>query len=290
MDGNFVDNLRFSFKAVPSNWESKAGLITTDYGNIRVLDTGGNGPAIIIVPDAPNVIEHLMKLISRLSKNFRVICFELPGTGFSYPNSNYDYSILKGSALILHIMDILGIDRATLAFSCCNGFYAIKAAELFPERIEQLILCQTPSLQAMNEWTKITIPNVLQLPIIGQVANSFLEHKLAKNWYRYALPKSTDKSNYQTIAIHSLKNGACFCLSGLVQGLHKDLNSHLKLLEVPSILVWGIKDYTHRETENTSIWEHIPNCEIVEFNECGHFPELEDTDKFVELINERLKK
>ncbi|NMH86963.1 alpha/beta fold hydrolase [Flavivirga algicola] len=289
MVGNFIDNIRFDLKKIPSNWNSGARLTKTDYGNIRVLDTGGNKPVIINTPDGPNVIEHHLKLIKELSKNFRIICFELPGIGFSYPNFKYDYSLTKASKLIINLMDILKVPRATLAFSCSNGFYAIKTAELYPDRVNKLFLSQTPSLHAMDEWVKKSIPNILKYPLIGQVSNSFSEKKFAKMWYRYALPKGTDVSEYQNIALNSLNTGGCFCLSGLVQGLKKDLNTSLKLLEVPSTLIWGNMDYTHKKTNNESILEHIPNCEIIEFGNCGHFPELEETNKYVKLINERFR-
>ncbi len=66
--------------------------------------------------------------------------------------------------------------------------------------------------------------------------------------------------------------------------------SRLNVLEVPATIVWGTKDYTHRKTDKNSILEHLPNCEIIEFENCGHFPELEDTNRYVGLLNEKLKR
>ncbi|MBU3745073.1 MAG: alpha/beta hydrolase [Sediminibacterium sp.] len=56
---------------------------------------------------------------------------------------------------------------------------------------------------------------------------------------------------------------------------------------MPTTLVWGAKDFSHRKTDKNSIKQHIKDCEIIEFDNCGHFPELEDTKKFVQLIRER---
>lgn len=288
MTGNFIDTYRFRLKNIQENWKENINLISTDFGKIRVLDTLGNKPVILNVPDGPNVIEHHKGLITKLSKKFRVICFEFPGIGFSYPNSNYDYSFPNGAKLIINLMNILKIEQAALAFSCSNGFYAIKTAELFPQRINRLFLSQTPSLHSMNKWTKHAIPKILKYPIIGQIANILSEKKFAKTWYKYALPKETEKSQYQKKALDSLNNGGCFCLSSLVQGLSKEINSTLKVLEVPATLIWGSKDFTHKNTNKKSIMEHLPNCEIIEFDNCGHFPELENTDRYVNLINERM--
>ncbi|MFT5823754.1 MAG: pimeloyl-ACP methyl ester carboxylesterase [Crocinitomix sp.] len=289
MKGNFIDTYRFRLKKSRKEWKDGIHMISTDFGEIRVLDSLGGKPIIINVPDGPNVIEHHQELIQKLAKNYRVICFELPGIGFSYPNSNYDYSFPNASKLIINLMDILKIEKAALAFSCSNGFYAIKAAELFPQRINRLFLSQTPSMRSMDKWTENAIPKILKYPIIGQIANIFSEKKFAKIWYKYALPKHTDKSKYQKKALDALNNGSCFCLSSLVQGLLKETNSILKVSETPSTLIWGTKDFTHKNTNKESIMEHLPNCEIIEFDNCGHFPELEDTDRYVNLINERMK-
>lgn len=287
MAGFFIDNIRSKFKKNSSKWEDNIDLVATDFGVLRVLDSGGTKPIIISTPDGPNVIEHHAALNAQLSEDYRVICFELPGFGFSYPNSRYDYSISKGAELIIDLMDLLKIRKAALAFSCCNGLYAAKATELFPERVSHLFLIQTPSLEGMNAWANSTIPKLLKYPVLGQLVNAFSEKKLANVWYKQSLPRGTDLKEYQAVAVNTIKDGGCFCLSSLVQGLSKSLNSELNVNDVPSTLMWGKLDYTHRKTSSTSILEHIPNCEIEEFENCAHFPDLEDTSRFIKIVKDR---
>jgi pimeloyl-ACP methyl ester carboxylesterase len=287
MTGNFIDTLRLSFRT-PPKWPN-IELLDTDYGKLRILDTKGKKPVIISVPDGPNVIEHHENLIEKLSKDFRVICFELPGFGFSYPVLAHDYSLERSAKIILNVMDILKVERAALSFSCGNGFYAMKAAQMAPQRFVHLFLAQTPSLSAMKNWTDDTIPKILTYPFLGQLANSFLEKKLAKTWYKAALPKHADKTEYQSKALNALKSGGCFCLSGLVQGLAREVYSPLHILNIPTTQIWGKKDFSHRKTDNKSILEHLPNCELIEFENYGHFPELENANDYVKLVNERLR-
>lgn len=288
MTGNFIDIIRTSFNKGYNNLNPKIKQVETNFGSVRVLDTEGEKPVIISVPDGPNVIEHHEYLIEELSKEFRVICFEFPGFGFSYPTTKYDYSLDKSASIILGLMDSLKVQRAALSFSCANGFYAIKVAQVAPDRFTHLFLSQTPSMHSMGRWVDSTVPKILTIPILGQLTNSFLEKKFAHSWYKYALPKGHDISNYQHTALNSLKNGGCFCLSGLVQGLAKEMNSVLTSIEVPATLIWGSMDFTHKKTDNKSILDHLPKCEIIEFKSCGHFPELEDTNSYVKLLNERL--
>jgi len=294
MSGYVIDTTRLQlrklWKKFPNNWAADVAMIGTDYGKIRVKDTKGNKPIIISVPDGPNVIEHHEELIQKLANNYRVICFELPGFGFSYPALRYDYSFDMTAKIIINVMDVLQVERASLSFSCANGFYGITVARMIPERIEHLFLAQTPAMHQMKNWTKQNVPKLVRIPWFGQITNSFLEKKLATKWYNYALPKGFDKSEYQLKAVSTIKNGGCFCLSSLVQGLTKELNNPLGGIEIPTTLIWGNKDYTHRNTDFNTIKEHISNANIIEFKGCGHFPDLENTTKYVSLINKVLKK
>ncbi|CAM1372459.1 Alpha/beta hydrolase [Tenacibaculum litopenaei] len=288
MTGTSIDNLRYKWKTPPKFGEGFCYL-DTDYGKIRVFDTKGNLPIIINVPDGPNVIEHQATLIQNLAKNYRVICFEYPGLGFSFPNSKYDYSFESGANLLNQIMDILELERVSLLFSCSNGYYAMKAAMNNPERFRHIFLSQTPSAEGLLTWTEKSIPSLIKRPLIGQVANAIYAKKFAGIWYQYALPKSsTSRFNFTEIAQTSIHKGGCFCLSSLVQELKKDRHTELYLNEVPTTLVWGGADFTHRKTDKNSIKTHIHNCEIIEFNDCGHFPELERTKDYVQLITERI--
>ncbi len=79
-------------------------LLATQGGLIRVLDTGGHKHPLLIVPDGPCVIEHYADLIDLLSPDFRVVCLDLPGFGFSYPSLKYDFSV---SQLTSHLYGIM---------------------------------------------------------------------------------------------------------------------------------------------------------------------------------------
>jgi len=289
LSGNIIDAIRLDIRRPKHHWPENIRLIDTKYGQIRIQDTGGRKPVIINTPDGPNVIEHHQQLIASLSKNFRVVCFEFPGVGFSYPSKLYRYSFDQCAELILDLMTLLKIDTASLAFSCSNGYYAIKVAERAPDRFNHAFLAQTASLPAMMAWGESTIPKILKIPVVGQIACSLAEKKLAHTWYKYALPKNCDAHDYREKALMALGTGGCFCLSSLVQSIARDRNHPLNNTGVSTTLVWGNNDYSHRMTDSKSLLKHVPQCEIVTFDGCGHFPDLERTHDYVRLIHERLR-
>jgi pimeloyl-ACP methyl ester carboxylesterase len=271
-------------------------IVATPLGPVRVYDSDANlsthlslnRPCVLITPDGPNVIEHHAGQISLLSPHVRVVCFDMPGFGHSLPQNTYVHSLNQGAAVIVSLMDALGIDRATLAFSCANGFYALRIAQIAPHRISQLVLSQTPSLRAIRAWARRAIPWPVLAPVVGQIGTWLFRRKLARDWYHVALPSTTDRTPYQETAIAALDGGGCFCLAGVAQGLAREPVDSLKGINTPCTLIWGMKDRSHKGTAPASLLEYAPNAELIRFDDTGHFPDLEQSKRYAEILLDKV--
>ncbi len=271
-------------------WPADTRWVDTRAGRIRLRDTGGpgvhKGPVIVMAPDGPNVIEHHAELIELLKPRARVVCFDLPGFGFSAPRAGYGHGLEQGAGAILAVMDALDIREAALAFSCANGFYAIAAAKLAPARIRRLLLAQTPGFSAMPAWTARNVPQAIQAPVIGQLVNRLARRKLAHTWYGMAMPDTPQRADFRKTAAQALEHGACFCLAGVVQGLSRADAAALGGVKQPAYLLWGDSDRSHKHTRAESLLELLPHAKIRHLPECGHFPELEQPQTYAEFIKE----
>jgi pimeloyl-ACP methyl ester carboxylesterase len=258
--------------------------IDTDQGSIRFFDSQSAGPCVVLSPDGPNVIEHYEVLIAILIPHFRVVCFDMPGFGFSSPSKDYDHSLENGALVIQALLDRLGIARATLALSCANGFYAIRFAQIAPARVERLVLSQTPSMEAMHRWTDRVVPKILKIPILGQIVSRLFQQKLSNAWYQIALPKTTPREPFERTSNHSLRCGGCFSLAGVVQGLIREPRKPKQLLDIPCTVLWGSSDRSHGRTLPTSVLRDLPNAKLVILDDCGHFPDLEKPDQLLKIL------
>jgi pimeloyl-ACP methyl ester carboxylesterase len=274
--------------------------IDTPAGTVRVYDSGVHelhtrdsataNPCVVFVPDGPNVVEHYEELIGLLSQQFRVVCFDMPGFGFSFPPSGYQHSLDHGARAVLGVLDHLGIAKATLAFSCANGFYALRVAQLAPARVSNLVLSQTPSLAAMHAWTRRVIPWPIRVPVVGQIIAWLSRKKAAHGWYKIALPRATSPSLFQQKSGDALSGGACFCLAGVVQGLARESIDSLRGVTTPCTMIWGTLDHSHKHTDPHSLHALVPHAEIVRFEDCGHFPDIEQAARYATIVVARVVK
>ncbi|WP_197339015.1 alpha/beta fold hydrolase [Ralstonia solanacearum] len=258
-------------------------FVETSAGRIRVHDSGSTKPCVVMAPDGPNTIEHYARLIELLSPALRVVCFDMPGFGYSIPAPRYSHALDEGARAILDVLDRLNIGRATLAFSCANGLYAVNAARMAPDSVAGLVLSQTPSLASMQAWVDRTIPWPLRIPVAGQAIAWLFRKKLVKSWYPMALPKGR-KHLFRDAALDAMHGGACFCLAGIVQGLTRETMPSADGLAAPCTMIWGGSDPSHRPTDPTSLHQCVPHAEIEIFEECGHFPDVEAPERFAALL------
>lgn len=287
-----IDALRFSLKGKSKKYatHSNIRMIKLSMGNIRILDTKKGKETILIIPDGPNIIEHYFSLLDKLKKSFRVIIFDLPGFGFSTHNGSYDYSLNKTNQLILELLDLIQLPKVNIVFPCAGGFYGLSFTQAYPEKVNHLILIQTPSFGEMKKWTQRIVPNYLKKPYFGQLLMPFLENKFAEKWYDYALPKAVDGTKYKSIALKGIKDGGTYCLCSLTQGISVDMETDFKIDSTISLtLVHGTIDFTHKGTNFESIRQYHAKAEIIAFEQCGHFPDLEQEDKFTKLLKEKIR-
>lgn len=287
MTGTIIDTLFTSPNRTGKRKRGQAGnasrYLKTRAGLIRYVDTGGDKPVLLTTPDAPCVIEHHTALTKQLSHSFRVICFEMPGSGFSFPSAAYSFQMDETADMILELMDELVIEKAAIAFSCVNGLHAMNFAARYPGRAGHLALAQIPSVAAMRDWTGHNIPSPLRIPYIGQIVGKLSAKTLAKRWFSMSLPRPSDHRTPMTnTALESLKSGGCFCLSSIVQGAERTPDEAMLGAKAPTLMIYGDTDYSHRHTDFADITDTLPQAGLKKYEGCGHFPHLERTNEYVD--------
>lgn len=286
--GVYVDLLRLHWRKPPrramADWPSGTQLLELANAVIRVRDVGTGPHTILLTPDAPVVIENYNRLIDQLAPHARVICFEFPGCGFSFPRFGFKFRFADYVDVVRAVMDHHGVERAALAFTCVNALVAMGFAKQQPSRIAALALAQVASVDQMQAFTRridfsvVGVP-VLRTPIVGQAFMIAARTAIAHHWFRVALPKGFDTDRVWVDARRVLDAGGIFCLASLMQGL-SSIQAEDVTTDVAASVAWGSADRTHRPTDKSSILAHLPHATITVVSECGHCPDIEAPEAY----------
>lgn len=149
------------------------------------------------------------------------------------------------------------------------------------------MLIQTPGFEGMRPWLKASVPAPIKIPLLGQYLVYTKRFKIPKIWFKVALPKnSAHLKPWSNLSVSRIKENCCNCLASVVQGLAQMNEQMLKGVQTPVLMIWGKKDYSHRFTDEQTLKNIIPHTQIVVWDDCGHFPELEQTECYLKAIKD----
>jgi pimeloyl-ACP methyl ester carboxylesterase len=260
-------------------------------GTVRVR-IGGEGPAVVSLPDPPNVIEHHDRTFELLEDWARPVCAELPGAGFSVPARGYRFTIDDTAAAVTELLEEIDAAPYVLAFSCASAYIALRIAAARPELVSALALIQAPSWPQEVEWgRRLDRLRTLRTPVVGQLTMLATERAVARGWYDASLPRDApdeERRRFLDPSIEALDNGGQFCLASMFQGMLRP-EECFEPVDQPTLAVWGGADHTHRRSDGRSITEHAPDARWIEFPEVGHFPDLEAPERFSETLRQHVR-
>jgi len=266
---------------------TREGMRTLEVdGSVIRLRTGGDGPfTIVFAPDPPNVIEHYDELFNLLAPHLSLLCFELPGFGLSFPKGGFNPSFQRTVETVARLLEALRMGPYVLALSCAAGLISLVLARDHPELVSKLVLIQTPSWPEEIRWSRrVDSQNLLGKPIVGQLLMVLARRKVAAGWYAAATPDRSTAEKFNTVAQERFDHGACYCLASAFQALRREPEPGFGALEQDALVIWGMADRTHRKTDKRSPLAFLPHAKLVEFEDAGHFPDLERPERFREQL------
>lgn len=114
---------------------------------LRYVDEG-TGPALILIHGHQSRIEEFAGLMPDLIPHFRVLAFDLPGSGYS-GQPNIDYSLEIYEQVIVEFLMARGVQQAIIAGGSLGGNLALRVARDYPKHISKVVAWSPASC-----WTK----------------------------------------------------------------------------------------------------------------------------------------
>ncbi|WP_409289098.1 alpha/beta fold hydrolase [Peribacillus sp. SCS-37] len=249
------------------------------------------------------IITHPERTAGRLlSRSKTIVYYEQRGCGRSEaPASEEDYSISLLTQDFLELFSWLGAEKVDLLGYSFGGELALEFAASIGERIHTIIL-SAPSLikSAANKLVQLAgFLSVADRQLVERIQGILNEpHSISDAYdkvWEIADANTVDSLLFENQEIAN-KNRALWNESGLInsglmaRALLRDpflpLEHRLRGISQRTLIISGAFDRNTGIPISKIIHDSLPDSRLVIFNKSAHFPDLEETDRFMrEIIN-----
>jgi pimeloyl-ACP methyl ester carboxylesterase len=263
------------------------------HGYRRAFRRCGSGPVLLLLHGIGDSSEAWAPLMPALGEHFTVVAPDLLGHGSS-DKPRADYSVAAYANGVRDLMDVLGIERATVVGHSLGGGVAAQACYQYPHRFERLVLVSTggvarevalPLRLLSAPYAELTLP-VTRLPGARLVARGLAE--VAKRT-PLAIGRDADEllRVFDGLPSGPARRSFTRTLRSVVDWrgqLVTMLDRSYLAADMPTLLVWGDRDGVIPMAHGEAAHAAMPASRLEVFPGAGHFPHHADPDRFVALL------
>lgn len=255
---------------------------------IRYKDEG-KGPVIVLLHGSHGSLDGYDGLANILSANYRVIRFDMPGMGLSETLPLDTATDTPFADLILEkLLDQLQIDKASLIGVSSGGAIAYYFASRLPDRVNALILANTPSEPVVDANTPRSPALRAEMDEAKRTGFRTRQYwQVYMDWLQGDPARlSADKVDryYDMNRRTPLPNARLFWRSsGNVPDVYKTLST----VKTPTLLVWGKIDLVLPIHTMDGLKVKMPAAPVstVVLPDVGHYPPFEIPERFAGITN-----
>ena len=273
---------------------SRPREVTLHGHKLSYVDSG-SGEAILFVHGLLGSHRNWRHLVDRLDNTNRVIVPDLFGHGASEKHEG-DYSPSAQAATLRDLINRLDIDRVTIVGHSLGGGISLAFCYLFPDRVERLVLVGTgglgrevsPALRAATlpvaDWVLPVIASQWVrggAELVGRGLSLFgwrASHDIRAAWEGFTELSDADARRAFLATTRAVMNS-----HGQTIAAHEYL---LELAELPVLVVWGTNDMVIPVDHAKRLGELAPACRVEIFDGAGHFPHLDQPDRFADVLRD----
>jgi len=230
-----------------------------------------------------------------MDDHHRVLLPDLFGHGESAKPMG-DYSLSAHAAAMRDLLDHLEIERVTLVGHSLGGGIAMQFYHLFPERVDRLVLVASGGLgrEVNMVLRSATLPGAAQVlsviasaPVLSRA--EALGRGATKVGWRPGADFGAIWRGFRSLGDRDSRRAFLATTRAVIDFGGQSISAHDYLegsFPIPTLVVWGSKDRMIPLSHALSLQRALPDCRVELFEGAGHFPHLDDPDRFVRLLRD----
>jgi pimeloyl-ACP methyl ester carboxylesterase len=265
--------------------------LVTEQGIVH-YEAYGRGRPVLLLHGWLNSWALWRQSIEALGKEFRLYALDFFGFGESGDQGS-DFSVNNFVTLVNQFMDRMGILKAPLVGHSMGGTVSLSAAIRYPQKVVKVIVVGSPivgsslspllKLAAFRGWEGLADT----APFLFTPVQSGL--KVFMRGYSHFLAKDGKAVGDMLITdITKLSAGSFLESIGTLR--QTDLRPRLNEITVPVLGVYGKHDNLVNPNQAKVLKQVLSHSEIAWFENSGHFPMMDEAERFHETIRTFLNK
>ena len=255
----------------------------------------GSGSAVLFIHGILGSQVQWSHLVDEVDDDHRVLVPDLFGHGESAKPAG-DYSLSAHAATLRDLLDHLDIDRVTLVGHSLGGGIAMQFYYLFPERVDRLVLVASGGLgrEVNLVLRSAALPGAEKvLSVIASAPVLQRAEALGRGAQRIGWKPGADMGaiwrGFTSLGDSQSRRAFLATTRAVIDFGGQSINAHDHLGAVttpPTLIVWGSRDRMIPAWHALSAQRALPECRVELFEGAGHFPHLDDPDRFARVLRE----
>jgi pimeloyl-ACP methyl ester carboxylesterase len=220
----------------------------------------GSGEPVVLLHGWGQTSLSFAGIMPALERRFRVLAPDLPGFGFS-ESPPAAWSSAEYAGVVASLIENAGFERADVLGHSFGGKVAVALASSRPELVRRLVLVAAGVQSRARGYAIARKLASLAPPLRDRILG----------WARDRYGSEDYK------AAGELR-------PTFVKVVNEDWRTELKSLRSPLLLVYGERDADVPLGVAREALAEAPNAELVVIEGAGHFPFLDDSDRFLDVV------
>lgn len=256
-----------------------------DGRTLSYIDSGGDGPAVVLLHAFPLRAQQWDAQIEALSDRFRFIAPDLMGFGSSSaPDDESLYSMDSYADDVAALLDELGLDKVVLVGLSMGGYIAFAFLRRHGDRVSALVLADTKAEADPPAAIEKRTNQQAQVRAEGTAG-------LIEALGGALLGEATRSKNPEVVeATKRLMDNPHGGFVGALEAMKNrpDSTGELASISVPTLVIVGENDGVTPPDASRAMNEAIPGSRLVVIPESGHLSNLEAPEAFTGALGEFL--
>lgn len=268
--------------------------LEVDGHRCHFIDEGQGDETILAVHGNPTWSFYWRNVVHRFRNSSRVIAVDHLGCGLSDKPQEYDYCLERHAENLCRLIDAQDLRRITLVAHDWGGAIGLLALTQRRERFERIVLLNTGAFPPPFVPWRI---GVLRTPLLGSLAirglNAFAGPAVSMAMSRGSLSSTAREgllapynSWANRVAVDGFVRDIPLTRSHRTWSVLESLEASLpELNSLPSLFVWGMKDWCFRPECMDRLRQSMPDAETVCIEDAGHYVMEDATEEVLDAMD-----